>query len=45
MRTLVNDPADPLTPKRLELLSYGADCMLRLADFARLGGGAPGAAT
>jgi glycyl-tRNA synthetase beta chain len=40
VRTLVNDPADPLTPKRLELLSYGADCMLRLADFARLGGAA-----
>jgi glycyl-tRNA synthetase beta chain len=40
LRTLVNDPADPLTPKRLELLSYGADCMLRLADFARLGGAA-----
>jgi glycyl-tRNA synthetase beta chain len=40
VRTLVNDPMDPLTPKRLELLSYGADCMLRLADFARLGGAA-----
>ena len=40
LSTLVNDPADPLTPKRLELLSYGADCMLRLADFARLGGAA-----
>jgi glycyl-tRNA synthetase beta chain len=34
---LVNDPADPLTPKRLELLSYGAGCMLRIADFSRLG--------
>jgi glycyl-tRNA synthetase beta chain len=33
---LVNDPADPLTPKRLELLSYGAGCMLRIADFSRL---------
>ena len=33
---LVNDPADPLTPKRLELLSYGASCMLRIADFSRL---------
>ncbi len=33
---LVNDPADPLTPKRLELLSYGAACMLRIADFSRL---------
>ncbi|HEY2515934.1 MAG TPA: glycine--tRNA ligase subunit beta, partial [Polyangiaceae bacterium] len=39
VRTLVNDPADPLTPKRLELLSYGAECMSRLADFARLGSG------
>jgi glycyl-tRNA synthetase beta chain len=38
VRTLVNDPADPLTPKRLELLSYGAGCMLRIADFAKLGG-------
>jgi glycyl-tRNA synthetase beta chain len=37
-RTLVNDPEDPLTPKRLELLSYGAGCMLRIADFAKLGG-------
>ena len=35
--TLVNDPADPRTPARLELLSYGAQCMLRLADFSRLG--------
>jgi glycyl-tRNA synthetase beta chain len=34
--TLVNDPKDPLTPKRLELLSYGASCMLRIADFSRL---------
>jgi glycyl-tRNA synthetase beta subunit len=34
--TLVNDPADPKTPARLELLSYGARCMLRLADFSRL---------
>ena len=33
---LVNDPADPLTPKRLELLSYGAGCMLRVAGFSRL---------
>lgn len=36
-RTLVNDPADPRTPKRLELLSYGAQCMLRIADFSKLG--------
>jgi glycyl-tRNA synthetase beta chain len=35
--TLVNDPADAKTPARLELLSYGAQCMLRLADFSRLG--------
>jgi glycyl-tRNA synthetase beta chain len=40
MRTLVNDPSDALTPKRLELLSYGAGCMLRIADFAKLGGAA-----
>ena len=37
VRTLVNDPADALTPKRLELLSYGAQCMLRIADFTKLG--------
>ena len=35
-RTLVNDPADPRTPKRLELLSYGAQCMLRIGDFSKL---------
>ena len=35
-KTLVNDPKDPLTPQRLELLSYGAGCMLRIADFSRL---------
>ena len=35
--TLVNDPKDDKTPARLELLSYGAQCMLRLADFSRLG--------
>jgi glycyl-tRNA synthetase beta chain len=34
--TLVNDPNDPKTPERLRLLSYGASCMLRIADFARL---------
>jgi glycyl-tRNA synthetase beta chain len=34
--TLINDPNDPLTQKRLELLSYGASCMLRIADFSRL---------
>ncbi len=35
-RTLVNDPNDPRTPKRLELLSHGAQCMLRIGDFSRL---------
>lgn len=35
-RTLVNDPKDERTPKRLELLSYGAQCMLRIGDFAKL---------
>ena len=35
-RTLVNDPKDAKTPERLELLSYGAQCMLRIADFSRL---------
>jgi glycyl-tRNA synthetase beta chain len=34
--TLVNDPADPKTKERLEVLSYGARCMLRIADFTRL---------
>ena len=35
-RTLVNDPNDARTPKRLELLSHGARCMLRIGDFSRL---------
>ena len=35
-RTLVNDPNDARTPKRLELLSHGAKCMLRIGDFSRL---------
>jgi glycyl-tRNA synthetase beta chain len=35
-RTLVNDPNDARTPQRLELLSYGAACMLRIGDFSRL---------
>ena len=35
--TLVNDPADTNTDARLRLLSYGADCMLRIADFTKLG--------
>ncbi len=34
--TLVNDPADDLTPRRLEVLSYGAACMMRVCDFTRL---------
>lgn len=36
-RTLVNDPADPKTQERLEVLSYGASRMLRLGDFSKLG--------
>jgi glycyl-tRNA synthetase beta chain len=35
-RTLVNDPADARTAIRLEVLSYGAQCMLRIGDFSRL---------
>ncbi|WP_394847543.1 glycine--tRNA ligase subunit beta [Pendulispora brunnea] len=35
--TLVNDPNDANTPKRLELLSYGAKSMLRIGDFSKLG--------
>lgn len=35
-RTLVNDPSDARTPQRLELLSYGAQCMLRIGDFSKL---------
>lgn len=35
--TLVNDPNDAVTKQRLELLSHGARCMLRIADFAKLG--------
>ena len=35
--TLVNDPNDAATKQRLELLSHGARCMLRIADFAKLG--------
>lgn len=36
VKTLVNDPADPLTPKRLEVLAHGAHAMRRIADFSRL---------
>ena len=35
--TLVNDPNDPLSQKRLELLSHGARCILRIGDFTALG--------
>ncbi len=34
--TLVNDPNDPFTGKRLEVLSYGAQCLRKIADFSRL---------
>jgi glycyl-tRNA synthetase beta chain len=36
LETLVNDPADALTKIRLETLAYGAQSMLRIADFSRL---------
>ncbi|MFO0664700.1 MAG: glycine--tRNA ligase subunit beta [Polyangiaceae bacterium] len=36
-KTLVNDPADPHTPARLETLAFGAFCMLKLGDFTKLG--------
>jgi glycyl-tRNA synthetase beta chain len=35
--TLVNDPKDEKTPARLGLLAYGRSCMLRIADFTKLG--------
>ncbi len=34
--TLVNDPNDSFTGKRLEVLSYGALCLRKIADFSRL---------
>jgi glycyl-tRNA synthetase beta chain len=37
IETLVNDPDDALTPKRLETLAHGAQSMLRIADFSLLG--------
>jgi glycyl-tRNA synthetase beta chain len=37
LETLVNDPADPLTKIRLETLAHGAQSMLRIADFSKLG--------
>jgi glycyl-tRNA synthetase beta chain len=36
VETLVNDPDDALTGKRLETLAFGAQSMLRIADFSRL---------
>ncbi len=36
LETLVNDPSDPFTPRRLETLAFGAQSMLRIADFSRL---------
>jgi len=36
LETLVNDPDDPFTPQRLETLAFGAQSMLRIADFSRL---------
>jgi glycyl-tRNA synthetase beta chain len=37
VETLVNDPDDPLTSIRLETLAHGAQSMLRIADFSKLG--------
>lgn len=37
VETLVNDPADALTPVRLETLAHGAQSMFRIADFSKLG--------
>ncbi|APR99853.1 glycine--tRNA ligase subunit beta [Pajaroellobacter abortibovis] len=36
VHTLIQDPADPFTSKRLEVLSYGAQCMARLGNFSQL---------
>jgi glycyl-tRNA synthetase beta chain len=36
VETLVNDPEDAFTEKRLQTLAYGAQAMLRIADFSRL---------
>jgi glycyl-tRNA synthetase beta chain len=36
VETLVNDPDDAFTEKRLQTLAYGAQAMLRIADFSRL---------
>jgi hypothetical protein len=35
--TLVNDPDDALTTIRLETLAHGAQSMVRIADFSKLG--------
>jgi hypothetical protein len=37
VETLVNDPDDARTRIRLETLAHGAQSMLRIADFSRLG--------
>ena len=37
VETLVNDPDDALTPVRLETLAHGAQSMVRIADFSKLG--------
>jgi len=37
VETLVNDPNDPRTKIRLETLAHGAQSMLRIADFSKLG--------
>jgi glycyl-tRNA synthetase beta chain len=37
VETLVNDPDDALTTIRLETLAHGAQSMVRIADFSKLG--------
>ena len=37
VETLVNDPSDALTKIRLETLAHGAESMLKIADFSKLG--------
>jgi glycyl-tRNA synthetase beta chain len=36
LETLVNDPDDPLTKQRLEMLAHGKVSMFSIADFSRL---------
>jgi glycyl-tRNA synthetase beta subunit len=36
LETLVNDPDDPLTGKRLEMLAHGKVSMFSIADFSKL---------